>query len=99
TKFCRDQRVTAKSRREVGQDLFQRSMTHVQGQLSEDQSHIVVSVSEHYLNQLIMAADQGGVLELSSDKFTLGPEKAFVLADKYSENFTLYIDIIHKLSR
>lgn len=98
SQFCRSQRVTAKKRRIVSSDLFKRSMFHVQDQLAEEKSHIVVSVSEHYLNELIMAADQGGVLELTSDKFTLGPEKAFVLADKYSENFTLYIDILHKLS-
>ena len=65
----------------------------------QKRANIVFSISEHYINQLITAAAQAGLLELGGEGFRLGPEKAFILAEEKGEGFSLYLDIIHKLKK
>lgn len=98
-KFCLNQNVPAKMRREIPQEMSDKSFREINRLLIENRANIAVSVSEHYLNQLIQATIQAGLWEreLAGKEFRLGPETAFVISDTKGENFSLYLDIIHKL--
>jgi hypothetical protein len=63
----------------------------------EKRANVAISISEDYINQLITSVAQAGMIDLAGESFTLGPEKAFVLAEEKGEGFSLYLDIIHKL--
>ena len=97
--ICRLNQVSAKIRRPIEESVFNQSMQEIDLLFLEKRANIAVSIGEHYLNQLILAAAQAGILELGGDSFKLGPEKAFVLAEEKGEGFHLYLDIIHKLKR
>jgi hypothetical protein len=58
-----------------------------------------LSVSEHYLNQLIQSTMQAGLWEKDLEKrnFLMGPETAFVIGEEKGDTFALYIDVVHKL--
>lgn len=94
---CRSRQVDTKLRREISDQTFQQSMTGIEGHFQQKRANVAVSVSEHYLNQLVAAAIQGNMLELGGSDFKLGPETAFVLAEEKGEGFNLYVDIIYKL--
>lgn len=99
--FCTDSKIPAKMRRIIPNSSFDRSMREINRFLIEKQANIAVSVSEHYINQLIEATIDGGLWEpdLSKKGLTLGPEKAFVLAYEKGETFSLFLDVIYRLSR
>lgn len=94
---CRTREVEAKTRRKIDEETFQRSMAEIDLRFNEKRSNVAVSVSEHYLNQLIAAAAKAKLLELGGENFRLGSEGAFVLAEQKGEAFSLYLDIINKL--
>ena len=96
--FCRGSQVQAKERRKIEVAAFDQSMMDIDLLFNQKRANVALSVSEHYLNQLISAAAKAGVLELGSKDFTLGPENAFVLAEEKGEGFNLYLDIIYKLT-
>jgi hypothetical protein len=97
--FCRNSRVEAKVRRKIDYSHYQKSLREMNRSLIERKTNISLSISEAYLNQLIEATILSGLWErsLKGKDFRLGPEKAFVLADKKGELFSLYLDIIYKL--
>jgi hypothetical protein len=94
---CRTNQLPTKSRRHIDQLTFEKSMKDLDLLFQQKRANVALSMSEDYLNQLISAAAQAGVLDLGGDGFTLGPEKAFILAEEKGEGFNLYLDIIHKL--
>ena len=95
--FCRSRQIPAKLRRKIEVETFNQSMLEIDNLILQKKANVAVSVSEDYLNQLIAAAAEGGVLVLSGDDFKLGTEKAFVLAEEKGPGFNLYLDIIYKL--
>lgn len=97
--ICRLNQSPAKIRRLIDETQFNQSMQEIDLLFMQKRANIAVSIGEHYLNQLIVAAAQAGILELGGESFRLGPEKAFVLAEEKGEGFNLYLDIIHKLKR
>jgi hypothetical protein len=94
---CRSRQVEAKVRRVIDDATFARSMSDIDVRFTEKRSNVAVSISEHYINQLIMAAVNAKLLELGGGNFRLGSEQAFVLAEEKGEGFNLYLDIINKL--
>lgn len=96
-KRCRSRQVEAKLRRVIDDATFSRSISEIDMRFSEKRSNVAVSISEHYINQLIMAAVDAKLLELGGGNFRLGSEQAFVLAEEKAEGFNLYLDIINKL--
>ncbi len=98
-KFCVDKPVPARERRVITKEQTDRSLREINRFLVENKANIAVSVSEHYLNQLIQSTIQAGLWEreLAGKEFRLGPETAFVISDTRGPNFSLYLDIIHKL--
>jgi hypothetical protein len=94
---CRRLQTPAKMRRPIAEDVFKQSMLKIDQLFYQNKTNIAVSIDEHYLNQLIAAVVDAGILELGEGNFKLGPEKAFVLAEENGEAFNLYLDIIHKL--
>jgi hypothetical protein len=95
---CLGNRVTAKERRQIEIGTFSESMREIDLLFNQKRANVAVSISEHYINQLVTAAVQTGLLELGSKDFSLGSEKAFILAEVKGEGFNLYLDIIYKLS-
>lgn len=95
---CRTNQLPTKERRKIEIGTFDQSMQEIDLLFSQKRANVAVSISEHYINQLITAAAQAGVLELGSKEFRLGSEKAFILAEEKGEAFNLYLDIIYKLT-
>jgi hypothetical protein len=96
---CSTGTEVVQERRPISEEDFKRSMDELNLMLMEKKANLVVSASENYLNQLILKAVEGGLFKLGDQSFSLGKEKAFILAEEKGEAFNLYIDIIHKLSR
>ena len=94
---CRSNQLPTKLRRLISPDAFQESMREIDLLFMQKRANIAISISEHYINQLISAAAQAGIFELGGEGFSLGSEKAFILAEEKGEGFNLYLDIIHKL--
>lgn len=96
---CDEKRLASRMRREIDEATYQKSLREINRSLIEKGSNIALSVSEHYLNQLVEATIKAGLWDeaLKDSDFELGPEKAFVLADERGPNFSLYLDIIYKL--
>jgi hypothetical protein len=94
---CRTRQVETKIRRVIDDTTFARSMKEIDMRFMEKRSNVAVSISEHYINELIMAAVNAKLLELGGGNFRLGSEQAFVLAEEKGEAFNLYLDIINKL--
>lgn len=92
--------LPTKERRKITLSQYQKSLRDMNRNLIEEKTNIAISVSENYLNQLVDATIRAGLWEeaLKGNDFVLGPEKAFILAEENSENFSLYLDIIYKLS-
>lgn len=93
--------IKAPVRRQINLGDYNRSLRGMNRSLIERQTNLSLSVSEHFLNQMVEATIERGLWEkpLSDKKLRLGPERAFVLADERGELFSLYMDVIHKLSR
>ncbi len=97
--LCRTNELETKIRRVISPEIFTQSMNDIDELFTIKNANLAVSISEHYLNQGIEAAAVAGLLDLAGEDFSLGSEKAFVLAEDKGESFNLYIDIIYKLSR
>jgi hypothetical protein len=95
---CRTPQLPTKERRKIEIGTFDQSMQEIDIMFNQKRANVVVSLSEHYINQVISAAAEAGVLELGSKDFKLGPEKAFILAEEKGEVFNLYLDIIYRLT-
>lgn len=97
--LCSDRRIAAKLRRPIDYAAYERSLRQMNRSLIERKTNIALSVSEHYLNEVIETTIRNGLWEdaLKGNDFVLGPEKSFVLAEEPGELFSLYLDIVHKL--
>jgi hypothetical protein len=97
--FCEGNKIPTKVRRKVENASFQRSMRELNRGLIEKKTNMAVSVSEHYLNQIVDATIKAGLWEASfkGRDFVMGPEKSFILAEEKGELLSMYIDIIYKL--
>lgn len=97
--FCDDNKIPTKLRRKIDNSLFQRSMRELNRGLIEKKTNMAVSVSEHYLNQIVNATIKAGLWEASfkGRDFVMGPEKSFILAEEKGELLSMYIDIVYKL--
>lgn len=94
-------KIPTKLRREIDHQTYERSSRLLNRLLIENAANIALSVSEDYLNQLIQATIKGGLWDdvLSQKNLRLGPETVFVLAEERGNTFSLYLDVIHRLSR
>lgn len=96
--FCSASRVEVKKRRIIEDSSVIKSLEEMDRLLLERDKNIAFSVSEDFLNQLIMASIRNGLWDkvLEGEDFVLGDEKAFVLAEKPGE-LSLYLDIVQTL--
>ena len=95
--LCVLSQIPTTIRRQIEATAFDQSMLEIDRKFEQKYANIAVSISEHYINQLITAAVQANLLDLGGKDFKLGSEKAFVLAEVKGEGFNLYLDIIYKL--
>jgi hypothetical protein len=101
--FCKLAETNCKSttlRRVIDVSQYDKSLREINRSLIEKKTNIAVSVSENYLNQLVDSTIRAGLWEekLKGRDFSLGPEKAFILAEEKGEKFSLYLDIIYRLT-
>jgi hypothetical protein len=96
---CIDSAYKVRERRVILEEQTQRSSRLLNRQLIERTANIAFSVSENYLNELILATIKAGLWEHSfkGKEFKLGPEAAFILADEAGDTLSLYLDIINPL--
>ena len=94
---CQSEQDPTKMRRIISSQTYEQSMHEIDLLFMEKRANVAISISEDYINQLITSVAQAGMIDLAGESFTLGPEKAFVLAEEKGEGFSLYLDIIHKL--
>jgi hypothetical protein len=94
---CQSEQDPTKMRRIISTQTYEQSMHEIDLLFMEKRANVAISISEDYINQLITSVAQAGMIDLAGESFTLGPEKAFVLAEEKGEGFSLYLDIIHKL--
>jgi hypothetical protein len=97
--FCWQNKIPSTLRREIPQKTLDKSVRDLNRYMIESDSNLGVSVSEHYLNQLINATMVAGLWEkdMADKEFHMGPEKAFVLGEEKGTTFSLYMDIVYKL--
>lgn len=97
--FCEDNKIPTKLRRTIPLAQYQRSLREINRGLIENKTNMAVSVSEHYLNQIVDATIKAGLWEESfkGRDFVMGPEKSFILAEEKGELLSMYIDIVYKL--
>lgn len=97
--FCEDNKIPTKLRRKIELSQYQRSLRDINRGLIENKSNMAVSVSEHYLNQIVDATIKAGLWDESfkGRDFVMGPEKSFILAEEKGELLSMYIDIVYKL--
>jgi hypothetical protein len=97
--FCEDNKIPTKLRRTIDISRYQKSLREVNRGLIEKKTNMAVSVSEHYLNQVVDATIKAGLWEESfkGRDFSMGPEKSFILAEEKGPNLSMYLDIIYKL--
>lgn len=98
-KTCPAGVIPTKVRRKISDAQYQKSLREMNRNLIEEKKNVTVSISEHYLNQLVDATIRAGLWEeaLKGFDFVLGPEKAFILAEEDGDSFNLYLDIIQPL--
>lgn len=94
---CQSEQDPTKMRRIISSQTYEQSMHEIDLLFMEKRANVAISISEDYINQLITSVAQAGMIDLAGESFTLGSEKAFVLAEEKGEGFSLYLDIIHKL--
>ena len=94
--YCRNQEIETKLRRNASDVDFDSSMREINRTLIENKANIAMSVSEHFLNQVIQASVEAGLIDqaMEGKEFTLGSEKGFVLAEEKGKHLSLYMDII-----
>lgn len=94
-------KIPGKGKRKIDQATYERSSRLLNRLLIENSANIALSMSEDYLNQVIQATINGGLWDnmLKERELRLGSESVFVLAEDYGNTFSLYLDVIKKLTR
>jgi hypothetical protein len=80
---------------------YQYSLMEIKNLFFANQANIVASVSENYINKLLVATYDAGYWDasLKESGVSLGPKKMFVKFDKVGEAATLYLDLVYTPSK
>lgn len=88
------------ARGQISQDDYERSLADIKSQLDNGEANLVASVSENYMNKLLLTTYEAGLWKttLGGAGVTLGDKKVFIrLVDK-GKSAKLYLDIVYQTS-
>jgi hypothetical protein len=79
------------------QEDYEKSLENIRASIEEGKANIVVSISEDYINKLILNTVESGIWQSKLGKMQaqLGPEKVYVRMDENQEEINLFIDMVY----
>lgn len=100
-KQCVHSKVTQTSDTRLTSKLHGQSVSLMKDMMERGEANIVASISEDYLNKLLVATYDAGLWKDALDEagVELGPNKVIMRMDKMGETGTLIMDVIYKPSK
>lgn len=100
-KACVHQKKTKESLTRLNTKLHGQSILEMKDIMGQGDTNIVASVSEDYVNKLLVATYDAGLWDsmLKEAGVTLGPKKVFMRLDERGSAGTLYMDVVYKPSK
>lgn len=100
-KACIHQKITKEKITRLNQDHHQQSISEMKEIMGTQDANIVASVSEDYVNKLLVATYDAGLWDsmLKESDIELGPKKVFMRLDERGKTGTLYMDLVYKPSK
>ncbi|MCM2351689.1 MAG: hypothetical protein NDI69_16860 [Bacteriovoracaceae bacterium] len=100
-KQCVHSKVTKTSDTRLTTKLHNESVFVMKDLMDRGEANIVASISEDYLNKLLVATYDAGLWKAALDEagVELGPNKVTMRMDKRGESGTLIMDVIYKPSK
>ncbi|WP_408099060.1 hypothetical protein ACJVC5_09100 [Peredibacter sp. HCB2-198] len=98
---CVNNKVTQTALSRLNSMLHKESLTHMNEMMANGDANLVVSISEDYLNKLLVTTYDAGLWKSALDEAAvdLGPSKMVLRMDKRGETGTLMLDVIYKPSK
>lgn len=98
---CLDNKITKTSQTRLNQKLHQASVAVMKGLMDRGDADLVASISEDYLNKLLVTTYDAGLWKSALDEagVELGPNKVTMRMDRKGDSGTLIMDVIYKASR
>jgi hypothetical protein len=98
---CIYNKTTKTSVTRLNQSFHKESVNVMKELMSHGDANIVASISEDYLNKLLVTTYDAGLWKEALDEagVTLGPNKVIMRLDKRGESGTLLMDVIYKPSK
>jgi hypothetical protein len=100
-KECINSKVTQASKSRLDKDLHEESMLHMKSLIDNGDANIVASISEDYVNKLLVTTYDAGLWKTMLDEagVELGDEKVFIRLNDKGDTGTLYMDVKYKFSK
>jgi hypothetical protein len=98
---CVNNKTTKTSNSRLGMGQFNQSLMNVRRLMSREDATIVASISEDYLNKLLVTTYDAGLWKETLDEagVDLGPSKVTMRLDKTGETGTLFLDVTYRPTR
>ncbi len=100
-KSCVTRKKTKETITRLNTNLHQQSVTEMKDIMGTGDANIVASVSEDYVNKLLVATYDAGLWDsmLKESDVSLGPKKVFMRLDERGQTGTLFMDVIYHPSK
>lgn len=100
-KNCVNNKVTKSADTRLSKAMHQGSVTNMKELINQGEANFVASISEDYLNKLLVTTYDAGLWKQALDEagVELGPNKVIVRMDKEGDSGTLIMDVIYKPSK
>lgn len=97
-KKCVFNKDTPVSKSRLDRNHHADSVDHMRQLLDRGEANFVASISEDYVNKLLVATYDAGLWKQTLDEagVELGPKKVFMRLDNQGESGTLFMDVIYK---
>ena len=98
---CVNSKVTQTALSRLNSQLHKESLSHMNDMMASGDANLVVSISEDYLNKLLVTTYDAGLWKSALDEAAveLGPSKMVLRMDKRGETGTLMLDVIYRPSK
>lgn len=97
-KGCLKSKVTQVSKSRLSNNLHLSSVDHMKDLIEGGSANIVASISEDYVNKLLVTTYDAGLWKETLDEagVMLGPNKIFMRMDERGDSGTLYMDVLYQ---
>ncbi|WPU66145.1 hypothetical protein [Peredibacter starrii] len=98
---CVNNKVTQTALSRLNSQLHKESLNNMNDMMASGDANLVVSISEDYLNKLLVTTYDAGLWKSALDEAAveLGPSKMVLRMDKRGETGTLMLDVIYRPSK